>query len=65
MHADNFILSPDLHISYGSLMLGTCKYTFYNLMVLARCYNKSDLIYALSFQTFCWPIAGITGCLWI
>ena len=60
MHADNFILSPDLHISYGSLMLGTCtcKYTFYNLIVLARCYNKSDFILCL-FRHSVGPSLGL------
>ena len=63
MHADNFILSPDKHMSYVSLMLDTCKYNFYNLIVLARCY-KMILCFVFS-DTLLPPIAGITGCLWI
>ena len=58
MHADNFILSPDVHISYGSLMLGTCKYTFYNLIVLASCYNKSYFMLCL-FRHSVGPSLGL------
>ena len=58
MYADNFILSPDVHISYGSLMLDTCKYTFYNLIVLARCYNKGDFMLFL-FRHSVGPLLGL------
>ena len=57
MHADNFILNPDQHMSYVSLMLGTCKYNFYNLIVLARCY-KNDFMLCL-FRHSVGPSLGL------